>query len=80
MVFKYNKKNINSENVTTLGLFLFPTQSMIPKLTVSFAILPPKSHSMEEFTSNNSPTDCTFKEFVEGTMISIVFYDNSDSE
>lgn len=77
VVFKYNKKNINSENVTTLGLFrsvIYDTQA---DRIVCYS--PPKSHSMEEFTSNNSPTDCTFKEFVEGTMIN-VFYDNSDSE
>lgn len=68
-IIKYDKNYLNSDNVTTLGLF----RSVITdgKKVLSFA--PPKSLELEEFQTQSDEENRCFLEYCEGTMINMYF-------
>lgn len=74
-LIKYNKKNINNENVLRDGLF----RSVIARDGKIMSYSPPKSLDPSYFKSLYNPEDCYIEEFIEGTMIN-VFFENYDQQ
>lgn len=70
-VIKYNKGNLNINNIYSLGL----ARSLITKDNKLICFSPPKSIDYYFFKNNFLPENCYCEEFIEGTMINI-FYDN----
>lgn len=67
-VIKYNKKSLNSENATTLGMF----RSVITYGSRIISFSPTKSISNDAFMAQSTGTNAfEFTEFVEGTMINM---------
>ena len=69
-VLKYNKSNLTTENINSLGLF----RSIIVNKNgeiISFA--PPKSLDFDIFSQSNNYEDCFVQHFPEGTMINVFF-------
>ena len=71
-VLKYNKYGLNTENISTLGLF----RSIITDGNSLLAFSPPKSIEFEEFKGKFKKGNCITEEFIEGTMINCFFYNN----
>ena len=70
-VVKYDKQQINQDNIHSLGLF----RSVIVKDGKVVSFSPPKSMHYEDFKSKYAICDCNFEEFVEGTMMHCFFAD-----
>jgi len=75
-IIKYNKKNLDSNNITELGLF----RSLIVHdgKIVSFA--PQKSVNYENFIDKNNFNDCNITEYIDGTMINIFYNYDKENE
>lgn len=69
-IVKYNKDNINTNNLFNAGIF----RSLIISNGKINVFSPPKSLNKEIFFSLNNEKDCIAEEFIEGTMINL-FYD-----
>ena len=74
-IIKYNKSNINTDNIDTYGLY----RSIICKNKKILAYSPPKSHNYDLFTSMYDCNECVAEEYIEGTMINL-FYDKDKNE
>jgi len=73
-LIKYNKNNLNKDNVLTTGLF----RSVIARNGKVLSFAPPKSMEISHFIETYQDTaKCYAEEFVEGTMINL-FYDDAD--
>jgi len=73
IIIKYNKNNLNKSNIKTLGLFRSIITDVLGNV-ISFA--PPKSIYFDDFVNENNVEECSFEEFIEGTMIN-AFWDTS---
>lgn len=73
IIIKYNKNNLNKSNIKTLGLFRSIITDALGNV-ISFA--PPKSIYFDDFVNENNVEECSFEEFIEGTMIN-AFWDTS---
>ena len=72
-LIKYNKNNLNKDNVLTTGLF----RSVIARNGKVLSFAPPKSMETSHFIETYNK--CYAEEFVEGTMINL-FYDDADAD
>jgi len=73
-LIKYDKNNLNKNNVLTTGRF----RSVIARNGKVLSFAPPKSMETSHFIETYNKC-CYAEEFVEGTMIN-VFYDNADDD
>lgn len=71
-IIKYNKEELNYENIKILGLY----RSIVCDENKILCFSPPKSINFNIFMNNFCPTECKIEEFVEGTMINL-FYDKN---
>jgi hypothetical protein len=70
-IIKYDKEYLCFDSVLTSGLF----RSVIHKNGKILSFSPPKSMSVDRFTTEYNPEECSAEEFVEGTMINLFFDD-----
>ena len=71
IIIKYNKNNLNAENIHSLGLF---RSVIIDNNGRILSFSPPKSVSFRQFVEENNIDNCIIEPIVEGTMIN-VFWD-----
>jgi len=71
-VIKYDKTQLNKDNLQSLGLF----RSIVTDGQKLLAFSPPKSVPLEVFKENYPISEISLQEFVEGTMINCFYHDN----
>ena len=70
VLIKYNKTDLNEDNVNTLGLFRSVIVDTVSNKVVSYS--PPKSVNHYDFYENNSfESLSSVEEYIEGTMINV---------
>ena len=70
VLIKYNKTDLNEDNVNTLGLFRSVIVDSVSNKVVSYS--PPKSVNHYDFYENNSfESLSSVEEYIEGTMINV---------
>jgi hypothetical protein len=69
-ILKYNKSNLTTENVRSLGLF---RSIIVDKQGNILSFAPPKSIDFDIFSQTNKYEDCFIQHFPEGTMINVFF-------